>query len=156
MPGKCCFFIGHRETPDEIYPALYAAVQDHIVRCGVTEFVAGRYGNFDRLAAKAVREAAYDHPEVRLTMLLPYHPAERPVFVPEDFDGTCYPCGMEKVPRKAAIVRADRYMIDRADFLIAYARYAASNAKRLFDYAAGKATKGRITILNLYSSKHSP
>ena len=54
---KSCFFIGHRETPEEIYPVLCAAVEEHIVRYGVTEFIVGRYGCFDGLAAKAVKTA---------------------------------------------------------------------------------------------------
>ena len=76
---KSCFFIGHRETPEEIYPVLCAAVEEHIVRYGVTEFIVGRYGCFDGLAAKAVKTAKQTHPEVELTLLLPYHPAERPI-----------------------------------------------------------------------------
>ena len=51
MGGKSCFFIGHREASEEIYPALYAAVEQHIVEYGVTEFIVGHYGGFDRLAA---------------------------------------------------------------------------------------------------------
>ena len=39
MSGKSCFFIGHRETSEEIYPALYAAVEQHILEYGVTEFI---------------------------------------------------------------------------------------------------------------------
>ena len=78
MSQKSCFFIGHRETPEEIYPVLCAAVEEHIVRYGVTEFIVGRYGCFDGLAAKAVKTAKQPHPEVELTLLLPYHPAERP------------------------------------------------------------------------------
>ena len=39
MRQKSCFFIGHRETPEEIYPVLCAAVEEHIVRYGVTEFI---------------------------------------------------------------------------------------------------------------------
>ena len=75
MSRKSCFFIGHREAPEEIYPSLYAAVEAHIIRYGVTEFIVGRYGCFDRLAAKAVKTAKQNHPEVELTLLLPYPPA---------------------------------------------------------------------------------
>ena len=88
MSQKSCFFIGHRETPEEIYPVLCAAVEEHIVRYGVTEFIVGRYGCFDGLAAKAVKTAKQTHPEVELTLLLPYHPAERPIPVPDGFDST--------------------------------------------------------------------
>ena len=37
MGGKSCFFIGHRETSEAIYPALYAVVEQHILEYGVTE-----------------------------------------------------------------------------------------------------------------------
>ena len=68
MSQKSCFLIGHRETPEEIYPVLCAAVEEHIVRYGVTEFIVGRYGCFDGLAAKAVKTAKQTHPEVDLTV----------------------------------------------------------------------------------------
>ena len=110
MGGKSCFFIGHREVSEEIYPALYAAVERHIVEYGVTEFIVGHYGGSDRLAMSAVKEPKCFYPEVKLTLLLPYHPAERPVSTPDGFDSTFYPPGMESVPRKIAIVRANRYV----------------------------------------------
>lgn len=52
-----CFFIGHREADDELFPALTAAVERHITEYGVTSFMVGRYGNFDKLAARAVIDA---------------------------------------------------------------------------------------------------
>ena len=121
MEGKSCFFIGHREASEEIYPALYAAVEQHILEYGVTEFIVGHYGGFDHLAASAVKEAKRFYPEVRLTLLLPYHPAEQPIPTPDGFNGTFYPPGMESVPRKAAIIRANCYVVDHVDYLIAYA-----------------------------------
>lgn len=121
MREKSCFFIGHRESSEEIYPALYAAVEQHIVEYGVTEFIVGHYGGFDRLSASAVKAAKQFYPDVKLILLLPYHPAERPIPTPDGFDGTFYPPGMESVPRKVAIVRANRYVVDHVDYLIAYA-----------------------------------
>lgn len=135
MGGKSCFFIGHRETSGEIYPALYAAIKQHIWEYGVTEFIVGHYGGFDRLAALAVKEAKHFCPEVKLTLLLPYYPAERPIPVPDGFDGIFYPLGMECVPRKVAIVRANRYMVDHVDYLIAYVWHSTSNAWELVEYA---------------------
>ncbi len=135
MSGKSCFFIGHREASEEIYPALLAAVEQHILEYVVTEFIVGHYGGFDRLAAAAVKVAKCLHPGVKLTLLLPYHPAERPISTPEGFDGTFYPPGMESVPRRFAIPKANRYVVDHADYLIAYARYPGSNARALVEYA---------------------
>ena len=146
MSRKSCFFIGHREASEEIYPSLYAAVETHIIRYGVAEFIVGRYGCFDGLAAKAVKTAKQTHPEVELTLLLPYHPAERPISTPGGFDGTFYPPGMESVPRKIAIVRANRYVVDHVDYLIAYAWHPASNARELVEYAKRRVKKGSLFI----------
>lgn len=146
MDTKSCFFIGHREASEEIYSALYAAVEQHIVEYGVTEFIVGHYGRFDRLAASAVKETKRFYPKVRLTLLLPYHPAERPIPTPDGFDGTFYPPGMESVPRKVAIVRANRYVVDHVDYLIAYAWHPASNARELVEYARRQEKKGSLII----------
>ena len=146
MGGKSCFFIGHRETSEEIYPALYAAVEQHILEYGVTEFIVGHYGGFDRLAASAVKEAKRFYPEVKLILLLPYHPAERPISTPGGFDGTFYPPGMESVPRKAAIIRANRYVVDHVDYLLAYVWHPASNARELVEYAKSREKKGSLII----------
>lgn len=51
MARKSCFFIGHREASEKMYPELKAAVEQHITEYGVTEFIVGHYGGFDRLAA---------------------------------------------------------------------------------------------------------
>lgn len=146
MSGRCCFLIGHRDASQEILPALEDAIEKHIVGYGVTEFIVGNYGNFDRLAANAVIRAKQHHPQITLAMLLPYHPVERPAEKPEGFDSTYYPEGMETVPRRFAIVRANRYVIDHVEYLIAYAWHPASNARDLVEYAQNRARKGRITI----------
>ena len=151
MGEKSCFFIGHRESSEEIYPALYAAVEQHIVEYGVTEFIVGHYGGFDRLAASAVKEVKCFYPEVKLTLLLPYHPAERPIPKPDGFDKTFYPPGMESVPRKVAIVRANRYVVDHVDYLIAYAWHPASNARELLEYAKRREKRDLISITSIRS-----
>ena len=130
----------------EILTALEKAVEKHIVEYGVTEFVVGNYGGFDRMAAKVVIAAKKQHPEIVLSMLIPYHPAEKPIALPKGFDNSFYPPGMENVPRKLAIVRANRYMVDHVDYLIAYAWHPASNARDLVEYARRREAKRLITV----------
>lgn len=146
---KSCFLVGHREASSEILPVLIKAVEQHIVESGVTEFIVGNYGDFDRMAAKAVIEAKKQHTEITLSLLIPYHPAERQVALPPGFDNTFYPPGMEKVPRRFAIIRANRYMVNHVDYLIAYAWHPASNARDLVEYAERRATAGLISVHNL-------
>lgn len=144
-----CFFIGHRESGDELLPALTEAVERHITEYGITSFMVGRYGNFDKLAARVVIDAKKRHPEVTLTLLLPYHPFDRPIPVPVGFDGTFYPPGMETVPKRAAIIKANYYMADHSSHLIAYAWHPASNARDLVEYAQTREKKGKIHVENL-------
>ena len=120
----------------------------HIGKLGVTEFIVGGYGGFDRLAARAVISLKPHYPQITLSLLTPYHPAERPIETPPGFDNTYYPPGMEKVPRKLAIIRANRYIIDNVDYLIAYAWHPASNARDLVDYAKRKG----ISVTNLVNT----
>ena len=141
-----CFFIGHREAPDSLLPQLSAEIERHITEYGVTEFVVGKYGHFDTLAAKCVKAAKKRHPEGTLTLLLPYHPYDHPIPTPPGFDETFYPPGMETVPKRAAIIRANRYMVEHSDYLIAYAWHPASNAWELVEYAQKRERCGMIQI----------
>ena len=149
MQTSTCFFIGHREAPDTLLPLLEEAVERHIVEYGVPDFMVGNYGHFDGLAARAVIDAKKRHPEVTLTLLLPYHPFDRPTPTLEGFDGTFYPPGMETVPKRVAIVRANRYMVENSSHLIAYAWHPASNARELVEYAQAREKKGTIRVENL-------
>ena len=54
---KTCFFIGHRDTSEDIYAVLENTVERHIAEYGVEEFIVGHYGRFNRMAARAVRAA---------------------------------------------------------------------------------------------------
>lgn len=141
-----CFFIGHREAPDSLLPILDTEVERHITEYDVTDFVVGRYGHLDGMAARCVRAAKKRHPKVTLTLLLPYHPYDRPTPTPPGFDGTFYPPGMETVPKRVAIIRANRYMVEHNDYLIAYAWHPASNAQDLVEYAQRREKQGRMKI----------
>lgn len=144
-----CFFIGHREAPDSLMEELAAAIERHITEYDVREFVVGSRGRFDAMAAQCVREAKKRHPEVMLTLLLAYYPSGRSQPVPQDYDASFYPPGMETVPKRAAIVRANRYMVAHSQFLIAYAQHTASNAAALTAYAEKRAAAGLIRVTRL-------
>ncbi len=132
-----------------MFPALKQIVEKHISAYGVTEFIVGGYGGFDHLAARAVISLKQQYPQITLSLLILYHPAERPIEIPPGFDNTYYPPGMEKVPRRLAIVRANRYMVEHMDYLIAYAWHLASNARELVAYARN-CRKINITLIGRY------
>ena len=146
---KTCYFIGHRDTPVGILLRLEASVERHITEYGVTDFVVGKYGNFDHLAAQAVRAAKQRHPEIRLTLLLAYYNPTQSVDLPSGFDDSLYPDGLEFIPKRAAIVRANQYMIQHSDYLIAYDKGNIGNTRELVKHARHREKQGLIHIENL-------
>lgn len=150
---KSCFFIGHREADERLLPRLQEIVERLITEEGVTHFYVGGYGGFDRIAANSVITAKQQHPEITLMLVLPYHPAERPLEAPAGFDGTYYPEGLETVPKRYAIVRANKIMIESSDWLVCYVRHGASNSRNILDYAMRREKKQLIQILNMAESE---
>lgn len=146
---KSCFFIGHRESDERLLPRVTALVERLIEEEQVAYFYVGGYGGFDRVAAAAVKEAKRKFSGITLMLVLPYHPAERTVETPFEFDGTYYPEGLENVPKRYAITRANKIMINASDWLIAYVCHGASNSRTLLEYAKRRQKKGLIQIENL-------
>ena len=73
----------------------------------------GGYGGFDGIAATAVKRAKQKYADITLMLVLPYHPAERPIEKPPGYDGTYYPEGLEKTPRPFARRRNSRLCLLR-------------------------------------------
>ena len=146
---KRCFFVGHRDAPENLSIKLVKVIEKLITEYAVDEFIVGHYGRFDCQAAAAVIEMKRQYRHITLVMLLPYHPATRPIDLPEGFDTSVYPFELENVPKRIAIVRANRYMIDHADFVVAYAKYPGSNAMKFFEYAERRRKRGKLWVENL-------
>lgn len=146
---KSCFFIGHREADERLLPNLQDLIERLIIEEDVSSFYVGGYGGFDRIAGAAVKQVKMQYPQIILRQVLPYHPAERPIEAPAGFDGTYYPKGLENVPRRYAIVRANKIMVDTSDWLVAYVRHGASNSRNILEYAKRRETKGYIRVVNL-------
>ena len=146
MSPKSCFFLGHADTPSELYPALLAAIERHVSDFGVTEFFVGSHGTFDRLALRALTEVKAGHPYIRLIYVQPYHPGLNPAS-PDGFDESFYPFDMPVHPRYA-IAKANRKMIETCDFLIACVWHS-GRARSFFEYAQRREKQGKLHIENL-------
>ncbi|MBO5867285.1 MAG: hypothetical protein J6Q54_00060 [Oscillospiraceae bacterium] len=145
MENKICFLFGHATCPDDILPKLAFAIQQCYAE-GIRDFYVGHRGNFDRLAALAIKAVKQEHPDVRLYLLLAYHPGEQAVPLTSGFDGSYYP-PLTNVPRAYAIIRANQYMAEQADALICYANHP-GNARNLLEYARRR-KKSEAAIYNL-------
>lgn len=143
---KTCFFIGHRDAPDELRPLLAEAVERHIMQYGVTEFIVGHYGHFDAMATSAVKTAKQQYPGITLVLLLPYYPYPHET---DDYDATFYPPGMENVPKPYAIVRANEYTLRNSDYLICFDSGYIGNTRGLAVLARKQEAHGRLHVENL-------
>ena len=147
--GKSCFFIGHREADERLLPRLKLTIERLITEENVRFFYVGEYGGFDRIAAAAVKYAKQKYPDITLMLVLPYHPAERAVPTPDGFDGTYHPEGLVNTPRRYAIVRTNKIMVDTCEWLVCYVRHGASNSRNLLEYARRREEKDLIQIINI-------
>ena len=138
MKEKRCFFIGHRNAPESIYPNIVSTIEKLIVENGVKEFIVGNYGMFDSMVIRALQQMKIKYPDIVLLLLTPYHPSVKKVIKPEGFDDIYYPEGMEFVPHRAAIIKANENAIEMSGFLIVYLNYSASNTIRFVNYAEHK------------------
>ena len=118
---KSCFLFGHADAPQSILPILEQAVEDEIAH-GTSVFYVGYHGNFDRMAACALRAVKQRHSEISLILVLAYHPAEQTIEVPQGFDGTYYP-PLEGIPRRYAIIQANQHMVKTANSVVCYVRH---------------------------------
>ena len=58
-----------------------------------------------------------------------------------------HPDGLESTPKRYAIVRANKIMVDACDWLVCYVRHGAGNSRKLLEYAQRR--KRKIQIYNI-------
>lgn len=125
-------FCGHRE----VYKR--AEVREWLRKCvemliceGADLFYLGGYGEFDRMAAGAVREAKSRCPHIRAALVLPY-PDRAPDC--DGYDYTVYP-PLENVPRRYAILRRNEWMVRESDVVAVYVCRGFGGAAAMLEYA---------------------
>ena len=84
-----------------------------------------------------------------LALLLPYHPFDRPTPVPKGYDSTFYPRAWKMCRKKYAIVRANRYMVDRSGYLIAFYLARCQHPVSSWNTPSRREEKGLIHVQNL-------
>lgn len=139
----CCTFAGHRNVPFlALRPEVKRAVEE-ILRLDDQEFIfySGGSGTFDGLCETAVRDAKRAHPEldIRLKLVLPYMTNQ--LNTEKDFYETMYddviiPVELLGVHPKAAHKKRNRWMVDKASYVIAYLQYDYGGAYDTVRYAS--------------------
>lgn len=147
-----CTFAGHREVFGlgqsqvvEILERLLEAEQE------MTCYVGGK-GEFDALCASAVRTLKHRHPDkaISLVLVLPYMEQRLNTdkeYYESSFDEILIPIELAGIHYKQAITARNRWMVDRADCLIAMVWRDHGGAYQTLNYAerCGKRISGSDT-----------
>ena len=139
-----CTFFGHRDAELSLQDLLYATIQE-LVEKGVDRFYVGNQGNFDRMARVALQKISHKYPFIRYSVVLAYL---------SDGDmlkeyPTVFPEGLETALPRFAIDKRNRWMIQKADIVVAYCRNRGGSSEKYVQLALKK----RKTVINLGSEQ---
>ena len=141
MRDKTALFIGHSDcygiSAEEIEKAIIKLIQ-----LGVTDFLSGGQGGFDRLCARCVYNLKSQYPEIKNYLVIPY--LSFSVFNKDIFDEILYPDGFEKYHFKAAIPARNKFMVDNSTYAICYISHGWGGAAATYQ----RAVKHNLKIIN--------
>ena len=117
MAHACCFF-GHKDTPEDVKPALYAAIEELITQHGVECFYVGNQGAFDAYVRSALRQLQEKYPHIRYAVVLAYMPGKQTAY--DDYSDTMLPEGIEEVHPRYALDFRNRWMLRESQYIVCY------------------------------------
>lgn len=130
---------------EDVCSLLQSVLIDLIESQGADLFYVGSQGGFDRMVQKTLRRLQMAYPHIQCTVVLAYMPGEqRDTDTWGDFD-TIFPDGLETTPRRFAISKQNRWMIEQADTVITYVAHSFGNAAK-FKALAEKKEKRVINL----------
>lgn len=144
-------FCGHSENvsncklENRILELLELEAQDESV-----VFYLGGYGVFDSIAHSCCKKYQRIHTSAKLYFITPYidkvYLKNREILI-DDCDGTIYP-EIENTPRRYAILARNKWIVEKADLIIAYVNHSWGGAAKTLNYA--NKTKTRYINLGTY------
>ena len=110
-------FCGHSQVSRrQAVERWLCIVTQKLIAQGATTFYLGGYGAFDNLAASVLRRQKEQYPQIELVLVMAYLNDGRNA---SGYDRTIYP-PLETVPRRYAIPRRNRWMVQSSDIVVAY------------------------------------
>lgn len=125
-------FCGHSKiTQGGDFSRWLDIVLPSLIEGGAATFYLGGYGDFDHLAAAAVRRQKEVYPHITAILVLAYLNRETDA---SRYDGTIYP-PLEKVPPRYAIVRRNQWMVRESGVVVSGVTRGWGGAAKTLDYA---------------------
>lgn len=113
MKEKTVTFFGHRDTPEKMEQILQPALIDLIEKEKATVFYVGNQGSFDVMVCRQLKILSKLYP-IKYYVVLAYMPTDE---YHSDLP-TIFPEGTEAVPRRFAVDFRNKWMLDKADFVV--------------------------------------
>lgn len=135
-------FIGHNECFGLSAEKLKNTIRE-LIKKGVTDFLSGGQGGFDRLCGRCVYELKKEFPHINNYLVIP--DLSFNVYDKELFDSIIYPDGFEKYNFKSAIPARNRYMVDNSGYAICFVTHSWGGAAKTYE----RAKKKKLKIINL-------
>lgn len=128
-------FCGHSDVESLAdVQAWLLAVTESLISEGADIFYLGGYGSFDTLCTSVLKEQKAHFPNIQLILITPYLNALKSDFA---YDDIIYP-PIEKTPPRYAILKRNRWMVDRSDVVVSYIIHSWGGAAKTLTYAKQK------------------
>lgn len=131
---KSCTFFGTRYVYDNIEPVL-TKLLIKLIENGVGIFYVGAQGAFDRITVHVLKNLKRQYEHISFNIVLAYIPTAKNNCQSIDFDNTIFPDGLESVPKRYAVVKRNRWMIEKSDYVVVYVKNSFGNAAKLKEYS---------------------
>ena len=135
-------FCGHSrmKKSEKLKQQILSVLQEKIGNCSAKMYLGG-YGDFDQLAYDCCKEYKLEHPNISLVFVSPYltlaYQKNRLQHEKTSYDEILY-FGMEEKPLRYAIYYRNRYMVEKADVVIAFVLHSWGGAYATYQYAKKK------------------
>ena len=132
-------FCGHSHfTKAEKYEEKLLSLLKNSVGNKPAEFFLGGYGAFDDFAYSCCKKYQMAHPNTRFIYITPYlSDKDNLKDKLTQYDAIIYP-EIESVPLRFAISHRNRWMIEKADLVIAYINHQSGGAYQTYRHAISK------------------
>ncbi|MBO5907835.1 MAG: hypothetical protein J6Q85_06775 [Clostridia bacterium] len=146
---------GHREISDlrGLEEAMTPVIEEVISNHSYVSFLIGRNGEFDEYAASVIKRVRRTKGEktTDITLVLPYSVADIKYYE-SYYDSVIIPESLFSAHPKAKIELRNRYMVETADFVIAYVERNVGGAYRALKYAK-KLKKQTVNLKNVENQR---
>ncbi len=136
-------FFGHSNATSDIIPKLEKVLTDLIRNKNATMFYVGNHGNFDAMVKTILKNLKQKFPHIDYAVVLAYIPIKRNELDYKYYLDTIIPDGIENTPPKYAIIKRNRWMIDKSDTVVTYVKYIVGGAVQFKNLAE---KKGKVVI----------